>query len=130
MDRVGSKYLKCLRFTTGVYPIVHTISYIVDSILAINGACSVYPYYMALDASVILGVILLMPSNVFKFCMWHRLLVVNVIVCSILDYVDVLSGHFMDGHIVVYLMLMSSFSFSLGSIISLFFKNKEINGKQ
>lgn len=130
MDRVGSKYLKCLRFITGVYPVVHTISYIVDSLLAINGMRSIYPYYMALDASVILGVILLMLSNVFGFCMWHRLLVINIIVCSILDYVDVLSGNFMDGYVVVYLMSMSSLSFSLGSIILLFFKNKEINGKQ
>lgn len=127
MNRVNSKYLKCLRFTTGVYPIVYTISYIADSILAINSMSGIYPYYMALDASVILGVILLMLSNMFRFCMWHRLLVVNVIMCSILDYIDVLSGNFMDGHVVVYLMLMSSFSFSLGSIISLFFKNKEVN---
>lgn len=127
MDRVGSKHLKCLRFITGVYPVVHTISYIADSLLAINGMRSIYPYYMALDSSVILGVILLALSNVFRFCMWHRLLVINIIVCSILDYVDVLSDNFMDGYVVVYLMSMSSLSFSLGSIISLFFKNKEVN---
>lgn len=130
MKRVSSSQIKCLRFITGIYPIIHSISCIVDSLMAIIDMRSLYPYYAIMDASLIFGIVLFMLSNIFKFCLWHRFLVVNIIVCSILDYANETYRCFMDGYTILYLILFSSFSFSLGSIISLFFKNREINGKQ
>lgn len=130
MSRVSSRYLKFLRFLTGVYPIIHTGSYLVDSFLILNGSHGLYPYYSIMDISFVFSIVLFMLSDVFKFCMWHKLLVINIIICSIADYIDSISPYFIDGYVILYFVELSSSVFSLGSVVSLFFKNRESNGKQ
>lgn len=129
MNRVNIKYLKVLKVITGVYPVVHTVSYFTDLMLGLYGVGGLYPYYSAIESSILFSVVLFMLSNVFRFCMWHKLLVVNVIICSIVDYMDSVIPYFVDGYIAWYFLILSSSLFSLGSIISLFFKNREINNE-
>lgn len=130
MNRVNSKYLKLLRFMTGVYPVIHTGSYFIDSLLALSGSGGLYPYYCIMDISFMFSIILFALSNIFRFCMWHRLLVINMMICSMIDYIYELDCYPIDGYVIVYSILSSSMLFFLGSIISLFFKNKEVNNEK
>ncbi len=130
MNRVNSKYLKLLRFMTGVYPVIHTGSYFIDSLLALSGSGGLYPYYCIMDISFMFSIILFALSNIFRFRMWHRLLVINMMICSMIDYIYELDCYPIDGYVIVYSILSSSMLFFLGSIISLFFKNKEVNNEK
>ncbi len=130
MNRVNSKYLKLLRFMTGVYPVIHTGSYFIDSLLALSGSGGLYPYYCIMDISFMFSIILFALSNIFRFCMWHRLLVINMMICSMIDYIYELDCYPIDGYVIVYSILSSSMLFFLSSIISLFFKNKEVNNEK
>lgn len=130
MNRVNSKYLKLLRFMTGVYPVIHTGSYFIDSLLALSGSGGLYPYYCIMDISFMFSIILFALSNIFRFYMWHRLLVINMMICSMIDYIYELDCYPIDGYVIVYSILSSSMLFFLGSIISLFFKNKEVNNEK
>ena len=130
MNRVNSKYLKLLRFMTGVYPVRHTGSYFIDSLLALSGSGGLYPYYCIMDISFMFSIILFALSNIFRFCMWHRLLVINMMICSMIDYIYELDCYPIDGYVIVYSILSSSMLFFLSSIISLFFKNKEVNNEK
>lgn len=130
MNRVNSKYLKLLRFMTGVYPVIHTGSYFIDSLLALSGSGGLYPYYCIMDISFMFSIILFALSNIFRFRMWHRLLVINMMICSMIDYIYELDCYPIDGYVIVYSILSSSMLFFLSSIISLFFKNKEVNNEK
>lgn len=130
MNRINSKYLKLLRFMTGVYPVIHTGSYFIDSLLALSGSGGLYPYYCIMDISFMFSIILFALSNIFRFCMWHRLLVINMMICSMIDYIYELDCYPIDGYVIVYSILSSSMLFFLSSIISLFFKNKEVNNEK
>lgn len=130
MNRANSKYLKLLRFMTGVYPVIHTGSYFIDSLLALSGSGGLYPYYCIMDISFMFSIILFALSNIFRFCMWHRLLVINMMICSMIDYIYELDCYPIDGYVIVYSILSSSMLFFLSSIISLFFKNKEVNNEK
>lgn len=130
MNRVNSKYLKLLRFMTGVYPVIHTGSYFIDSLLALSGSGGLYPYYCIMDISFMFSIILFALSNIFRFCMWHRLLVINMMICSMIDYIYELDCYPIDGYVIVYSILSSSMLFFISSIISLFFKNKEVNNEK
>ena len=130
MNRVNSKYLKLLRFMTGVYPVIHTGSYFIDSLLALSGSGGLYPYYCIMDISFMFSIILFALSNIFRFCMWHRLLGINMMICSMIDYIYELDCYPIDGYVIVYSILSSSMLFFLSSIISLFFKNKEVNNEK
>ena len=130
MNRVNSKYLKLLRFMTGVYPVIHTGSYFIDSLLALSGSGGLYPYYCIMDISFMFSIILFALSNIFRFRMWHRLLVINMMICSMIDYIYELDCYPIDGYVIVCSILSSSMLFFLGSIISLFFKNKEVNNEK
>lgn len=130
MNRVNSKYLKLLRFMTGVYPVIYTGSYFIDSPLALSGSGGLYPYYCIMDISFMFSIILFALSNIFRFCMWHRLLVINMMICSMIDYIYELDCYPIDEYVIVYSILSSSMLFFLGSIISLFFKNKEVNNEK
>lgn len=83
-----------------------------------------------MDISFMFSIILFALSNIFRFCMWHRLLVINMMICSMIDYIYELDCYPIDGYVIVYSILSSSMLFFLGSIISLFFKNKEVNNEK
>lgn len=124
MDRVNSKYLKLLRFMTGIYPVIHTGSYFVDSLLMLSGSGGLYPYYCIMDISFVFSIMLFALSDIFRFCMWHKPLVINMMICSMIDYIYELDFCPIDGYVIVYSILSSSMLFFLGSIISLFFKKQ------
>lgn len=129
MNRVNNNHLKVIRLITGVYPVIDAIASFIDSILCLYSGIELYPYYIIIDKSLLFCVILLALSKMFKFCLWHRLLVYSMMICCIIDYANVLYPGLMDGMTSLSAVLMCYSVFSLGSIISLFFKNREINGK-
>lgn len=130
MDRVNNNHLKIIRLITGAYPVVDAIVSLIDSVLCLYGGIEIYPYYIIIDKSLLFCIMLLALSKTFKFCLWHRLLVYSMMICCVIDYANVLYPGLMDGMISLYAVLMCYLAFPLGSIISLFFKNRETNGKQ
>ena len=103
------------------YPIITNL-YILACMIMVWVGFPIHNYlYTTLGYAIIPTIIFTIQSVAFKFCVWHRLLLINMIIVSICEFVVVNFESLYDGK--CYLITIAAIT-SLMSFISVFLRYK------
>lgn len=99
---------RSVMFLLKYYPIVFHIFIVIDILEQFELLKITSWIYPILGSSVIINVILFLLSILFKFSNWHRILIINMFVTIILEWIDVnFSGVFNTTDFLVYYLVVS-----------------------
>ena len=77
-----------LRALTKYFPILSN-SYVILSIILDRHKISIDNYvYDIFGGSIYMGLVCLMASYTFKFCPWHKILCVSIIIAYLVEWID------------------------------------------
>lgn len=132
MKTAEKSYLDLARNIAKVYPIISNVIIIVGCLIDI---CSIsidihFTFSVSVGYSVYVCGLLFVLSKVFKFCMWHRLLIWNMLLCLLPNVISEIDSELAYSLIPTYISLIISTSFAIGAIMSVFINNIIKNGNK
>jgi len=106
----------CIKFIKW-FPIISTIAIIVSFIFALfNIPVIINILSYPVSSPISTCILLLLFSKVFKFCMWHRILIINLLIIAIFSWINSLHRITTDMETIWIILLIASIS-ALSSLI-------------
>jgi len=119
---MDNKFKFCINLVRCI-PILSTFCIIISLIFAlfeINIVKIFYPF----SSSIITGILLYSLSKIFKFCLWHRVLIINLLLVASFTWINTLFKLTSNLMTIRMMLLITSLSSILALII--FIKNGSI----
>lgn len=133
MKTAEKSYINTVRNAVKIYPIIYNFVVLIVSFMDITWDVSIDIHFMfsvSVGHSIYVCALLLALSKLFKFCMWHRILIWNMLFCLIPSFITQINPDIAYTLIPAYISLIISTSFSVGAIISVFINNIIKNGNK
>lgn len=107
------------------FPIITTLAIIISFIFALfNIFITIKILSYPVSAPIFFCVLLFSLSKLFKFCMWHRILIINLLSVAIFSWINSLHRLASDLNTIWIILLSSSLSALLSIIFFFIYKKK------
>jgi len=111
--RVGIQFVKFA-------PIISTLAIIFSLVITLLGSSLIYSLSMTVSTSILMCLLLYCLSKAFKFCAWHRVLIINLFFVALISWIN-LEFYRLPNILIIRIVLLISTTSALVATI-LYFK--------